>query len=271
MEHLSFPNESSEYRVARNKLLDAEIGLRRQIEEVAVMRRALPPGGEIAEDYVFERIGANQRPKKVRLSELFGDKPSILLYSFMYGPERDRPCPGCTHTLDAIDGSAPHAEQRLPIYVVAKSPLARLVEWARERGWRHLQLLSADGNNYSRDYFGDTSGFGPAMRAERGYEPGKNWDEPIYNVFRKDGATIRHFWGSELVFAPEEPGQNHRAGDLVDPVWGLLDMSPEGRGDFFPNLSYPAKVDSASVVSAEGEGPDTEELTGRLKTVREDA
>ena len=77
------------------------------------------------------------------------------------------------------------------------------------------------------------------MRAERGYEPGKNWDEPMYNVFRKDpDGTIRHFWGSELLYAPEEPGQHHRAGDLVDPVWGLLDMSPEGRGDFFPKLGY---------------------------------
>jgi predicted dithiol-disulfide oxidoreductase (DUF899 family) len=271
MEHLSYPNESEAYRAARNELLDAEIALRRQIEEVAAMRRALPPGGEVPEDYIFERIGANQRPEQVRLSELFGDKPSILLYSFMYGPERDRPCPGCTHTLDAIDGSAPHAEQRLPIYIVAKSPLARLVEWARERGWRHLNLLSAADSNYSRNYFGDTSGFGPAMRAERGYEAGKNWDEPMYNVFRKDGDIVRHFWGSELVFAPEEPGQNHRAGDLVDPLWGLLDMSPEGRGNFFPNLSYPGRADSASVVSAEGEGPDKEELAGREKTVREPA
>jgi len=271
MEHLSFPNESSEYRTARNALLDAEMELRRQLERVAEQRRALPPGGEVPEDYAFERIGANQRPEKVRLSELFDDKPSILLYSFMYGPERDRPCPGCTHTLDAIDGSSPHAEQRLPIYIVAKSPLARLVEWARERGWQNLNLLSAAGNNYSRDYFGDTSGVSPAMRAERGYEPGKNWDEPMYNVFRKDGSTIRHFWGSELVYAPEEPGQNHRAGDLVDPVWGLLDMSPEGRGDFFPNLSYPGKADTGSVVSAEGEGPDKEKLAGREKTMREPA
>jgi predicted dithiol-disulfide oxidoreductase (DUF899 family) len=271
MEHLSYPNESSAYRTARNALLDAEMELRRQLERVAVQRRALPSGGEVPEDYLFERIGANQRPEQVKLSELFGEHPSILLYSFMYGPERDRPCPGCTHTLDAIDGSAPHAEQRLPIYIVAKSPLARLVEWARERAWQNLQLLSTAGNNYSRDYFGDTSGFGPAMRAERGYEAGKNWDEPMYNVFRKDGDTVRHFWGSELVFAPEEQGQNHRAGDLVDPVWGLLDMSPEGRGTFFPNLSYPAKADSAAVVSAKGEGPDKEELAGRQKTVREDA
>jgi predicted dithiol-disulfide oxidoreductase (DUF899 family) len=271
MEHLSYPNESGEYRAARNELLDAEIALRRQIEEVAAMRRALPPGGEVPEDYVFERIGANHRPEKVRLSELFGDKPSILLYSFMYGPDRDRPCPGCTHMLDAIDGSAPHAEQRLPIYIVAKSPLARLVAWARERGWRYLQLLSTAGNSYDADYFGDTSKLPRAVRLQNKHAEGRDWDEPMFNVFRKEGGTVRHFWGSELVFAPEEPGQNHRAGDLVDPLWGLLDMTPEGRGTFFPNLSYLKRTDAASVFTFGGEGPDAEERVGREKLIKEEA
>jgi predicted dithiol-disulfide oxidoreductase (DUF899 family) len=146
---------------------------------------------------------------------------------------------GCTHTLDGLDGSVFHADHRFPIYVVAKSAAARLEALARRRCWPHLQLLSTAGNTYDHYYFGDTSKFGAEMRAARGYEPGKNWDEPMYNVFRKaaDGA-IRHFWGSEMLYAQEEPGQNHRAGDLVDPVWGLLDMSPEGRGDFFPKLDY---------------------------------
>lgn len=239
MERMSFPGESGEYRTARNALLDAEMELRRQLERVAAMRRALPSGGEPPEDYVFERIGAYERPETVRLSELFGDRPSILLYSFMYGPERDEPCNGCTHLLDGLDGSVRHTQDRFPVYVVAKSPIARLQAWARRRGWRHLTLLSTAGNSYSADYFGDTSKLGAAMRIERGYEPDKNWDEPMYNVFRRDaGGTIRHFWGSEILYAPEEPGQDARAGDLVDPVWGLLDMSPEGRGDFFPTLDY---------------------------------
>lgn len=238
---LSFPNESASYRAARNTLLDAEIALRRQIETVARMRRALPPGGVVPEDFVFERIGKDQRPEKIRLSELFGDHRSILIYSFMYGPERDLPCPGCTHMLDGLDGSVFHAEQRLPVYVAAKSPIARLEALARLRGWQHLTLLSTDGNAYAHHYFGDTSKFGPDMAGARGYEAGKSWDEPMFNVFRREAdGTIRHFWGNELVFAPEDPGQHHRAGDLVDPVWGLLDMGPEGRGDFFPNLNYEA-------------------------------
>jgi predicted dithiol-disulfide oxidoreductase (DUF899 family) len=170
---------------------------------------------------------------------LFGDHPSILLYSFMYGPERDEPCNGCTHTLDGWDGSVFHSDQRFPTYVVAKSPIARLEALARKRGWRHMKLLSTVGNDYSHHYFGDTSKFGPTMRTERGYEPARNWDQPMYNVFSKDAdGTVHHFWGNELLYVQEEPGQNHRAGDLVDPVWGLLDMSPEGRGDFFPALTY---------------------------------
>jgi predicted dithiol-disulfide oxidoreductase (DUF899 family) len=235
---MAFPNESADYRKARNALLDAEMELRRQLETVAAQRRALPPGGEVPQDYVFERIGEDQMPEKVRLSELFGEHPSILLYSFMYGPEREKPCPGCTHTLDCLDGAMRHVPQRMPLYIVAKSPIARLVAWAQLRGWNHLTLLSTAGSAYDADYFGDTSRHSQAMRAERGYAQDKNFDEPIYNVFARDGDTTRHFWGSEILYAPEEPGQHHRAGDLVDPVWGLLDMSPEGRGDFFPKVAY---------------------------------
>jgi predicted dithiol-disulfide oxidoreductase (DUF899 family) len=238
MQHLSFPNESKAYRAARAELLDDEIALRRQIEAVAAKRRALPPGGEVPEDYSFERIGVYQRPERVKLSDLFGDKPSIILQSFMFGAERDKPCNGCTHMLDAIDGSARHVGQRAPFYVVAKSPIARLEAWAKDRRWPHLTFLSDVDGRYSADYFGDTSKLGDAKRAEHGMKPGENWDETIFNVFRREGDTIRHVWASEMAYAPEDPGQHHRAGDLVDPLWGLLDMTPEGRGDWFPSLTY---------------------------------
>lgn len=238
MEHLSFPNESQAYRAARAALLDDEIALRHQIEAVAAKRRALPPGGEVPEDYEFERIGAWQRPACVKLSALFEGKPSVILYSFMFGAERDKPCNGCTHMLDAIDGSARHVGQRAPLYVVAKSPIARLEAWAKERRWPNLVFLSDVEGRYSADYFGDTSKISDAKRAERGMKPGENWDETIFNVFHKEGDTVRHVWASEMAYAPEDPGQHHRAGDLVDPLWGLLDMTPEGRGDWFPSLTY---------------------------------
>ena len=112
MEHLRYPNESTEYRAARNALLNDEIALRSQIEAVAAKRRALPLGGEVREDYVFERIGKNVTPEKVKMSELFGPHDTLVLYSFMYGPERELPCPGCTHLLDGLDGAARHIGQR---------------------------------------------------------------------------------------------------------------------------------------------------------------
>ena len=108
VQHIHFPNESPQYRRARNVLLKQEMELRRQVERVAAQRRALPPGGEIPEDYVFEAAGAGGKPKCVRLSELFAPgKDTLAIYSFMFGPERERPCPGCTHFL------VPHEAARL--------------------------------------------------------------------------------------------------------------------------------------------------------------
>jgi predicted dithiol-disulfide oxidoreductase (DUF899 family) len=159
LDHLHFPNESAEYRAARNALLHEEIALRAQIEAVAAKRRALPLGGELTEDYVFERIGKTCMPETVRMSELFGPHNTLILYSFMYGPERELPCPGCTHLLDGLDGAARHVGERAALYIVAKSPIARLAAWAHERGWEHLSLLSTAGNSYDADYFGDTSHF----------------------------------------------------------------------------------------------------------------
>lgn len=239
MTHLTFPNESAEYRKARNALLSEEVALRRHAEAVAAQRRALPPGGEVPENYRFERIGANGMPEIVAMSELFNRHRTLILYSFMYGPDRDAPCPMCTHLLDSINGGARHVGQRAALYIVAKSPIARLIAWARERGWAHLQLVSTAGNRYDADYFGDSSNVPPAIRQQRDPKGGPDWDETMFNVFRlDDSGRVRHFWGSELTWAPEDPEQHHRSGDAVNALWGLLDMTPEGRGQFMPRLAY---------------------------------
>jgi predicted dithiol-disulfide oxidoreductase (DUF899 family) len=238
MTRITYPNESAEYRKAREALLAEEVALRKRVEAVAAQRRALPPGGEVPEDYVFERIGDNGMPENAAMSKLFGPHPTLILYSFMYGPERDAPCPMCTHLLDSIEGGARHVGQRASLYVVAKSPIARLIAWARDRGWAHLQFLSTAGNSYDADYFGDSSKVPPEILERRGVKGGPIWDETMFNVFRLDNGTIRHFWGSDLTWAPCEPGQHHRSGDAVNALWGLLDMTPEGRGEFMPKLRY---------------------------------
>ncbi len=149
-----FPNESAEYRRARNSLLDAEITLRRQIEAVAAQRRALPPGGAVPEDYMFEE-GEDARP--IRMSELFAGKPTLIAYSFMYGPKMDHACPNCTSILDALDGETRHVTQRASLVVIAKSPIARIIGYAKQRGWRNLRLLSSALNSYNADYHGENA------------------------------------------------------------------------------------------------------------------
>jgi predicted dithiol-disulfide oxidoreductase (DUF899 family) len=222
---VSYPNETPAYRKAREKLLKAEMALRRQIEAVAAERRKLPQGGVVPEDYVFEEPADVVGMRRVKLSELFAPgKDTLVLYSFMYGPAMERPCPSCSSILDALDGNAVAIGQRVNLAVAAKSSLPRIMTFAKERGWRNLKFLSSAGNSYNRDYFGEG-------------EDGKQW--PMCNVFVKKGDTIRHFWGSELLGVPPEKGQNGRHVDYMWPLWNVWDTTPDGRGTtWYPKLSY---------------------------------
>jgi predicted dithiol-disulfide oxidoreductase (DUF899 family) len=223
-----FPGESKAYRSARDKLLRAEMDLRRQMEQVAVIRRKLPLGGPVPQDYEFEEGAADlddtQTVRRIRLSELFQPgKGTLIVYSYMYGPNMARPCPSCTSILDGLNGTAPHAAQRVNLVVVAKSPIGRIRDFARGRGWRNLWLLSSEGNSYNRDYRGETA-TGSQM--------------PSLNVFVKRGGKIHHVYNTELAFAPREKGQDPRHVDAIWPLWNLFDYTPEGRGDWYPKLSY---------------------------------
>ena len=233
LHHLTIPGESAEYRTARNRLLDEEMALRRQIESVAALRRSLPAGGAVTQDYLFDGDAG-----QLKLSDLF--KPgmdTLAIYSFMYGPEKKLPCTGCTHFLDGLEGMVQHITQRINLAVVAKSPLPRFLALARARGWRTLPLLSTHGNSYDRDYFGDSSGLPDAVLKQQKFKDGEAWDMPMLNVFHRRGKVIRHFWGSELLYVPAEPGQEYRHNDALDSLWNMLDLTPEGRGDFEPQLS----------------------------------
>ena len=223
-----FPGESPSYRAARNKLLDAEIEMRRATEAVAAQRRSLPLGGEIPENYSFQEVvpvAGGEEQRTVRISELFaGGMNSLIVYNFMYGPEMTRPCPLCTSIIDALDAEAPHVVQRANLAIVAKSPIKRIREFAAERGWRNARFLSSEGTTYNRDYQGENSA-------------GDQW--PALNVFVRRGEKIYHTYNTELFFAPAEPGQDGRHVDTIWPLWNLFDFTPEGRGEkWLPKLSY---------------------------------
>jgi predicted dithiol-disulfide oxidoreductase (DUF899 family) len=240
---IAFPGESQEYRAARDRLLAQEIELRRATEAVATARRELPPGGLVPEDYVFQGAQADGTPVDVRLSELFAPgKDSLAIYSFMFPrdpgdqrpgptsgqtarlPLEEGPCPSCVALLDQLDGAAEHASQHLNLAIVARAPVPRLVAFGEERGWRRLRLLSSAANTYNRDYHAET-----ADGAQR----------PMLTVFHRDGNSIRHFWSSELFYAPSDPGQDPRHVGTLEPVWNLFDLTPEGRPpDWDEQLSY---------------------------------
>ena len=240
---MTFPGESAEHRAARDRLLQREIELRRAMETVAEARRELPPGAVVPEDYVFQGAGVDGAPTDVRLSELFAPgRDSLVIYNFMFprhsGDDRpgppggqtallplaEGPCPSCTAMLDQLDGAAEHVTQQINLAVVAKSPLPRILTFAEERGWRRLRLLSSSGSNFKRDYHGETAE-GDQM--------------PMLNVFHRDGDVIRHFWSTELLYAPTDPGQDPRHVGTLEPLWNLFDLTPEGRPlDWEEQLSY---------------------------------
>ena len=129
---MTFPNESNEYRARRNELLKAEADLRQRVEDVARLRRELPQGGTVTEDYVFDALDENGTPIKRRMSELFADgKDTLFLYGFMYGPKMEQPCPSCSSIIDAFNGNARHIQENIAIAIVARSPIERIIEFAR--------------------------------------------------------------------------------------------------------------------------------------------
>ncbi len=214
------PNESAEYRAARAALLAEEIELRRHIERVAAQRRALPRGGSVNGDYRFE---TEEGPTD--FAGLFGDKETLAIYSYMFGPQRKRPCPMCTNLLDAWDGNAADIGQRISLVVVARSSLERLVDWKRERGWASLRLASDLNEAYSRDYLGVLPD---------GSEAG------TLSIFTRREGTIRHFWSNEISGSTADPGQDPRGtAETFAPLWNMLDCTPEGREpDWYPSLDY---------------------------------
>jgi predicted dithiol-disulfide oxidoreductase (DUF899 family) len=216
-----FPNESSEYRRGRNALLAEEIELRRHIERVAALRRALPPGGEIPEDYAFE--GQNGT---VRLSQLFGDKDTLVIYSMMFGPQRERACPMCTAMLTSWEGTSRNLRERVALAVTARSPIGRLLDFRKERGWKNLQIYSDNKGDYTRAYVSVDDG-----------------DVPGLAVFTRTNGTIRHYWSGEISGAMADPGQDPRGAPDVDPLWTILDLTPAGRGEtWYPKLEYSSLI-----------------------------
>ena len=212
-----FPNESAEYRAARNRLLAEEIELRRHLEQVAAQRRALPTGGEIPKDF-----GMVSEAGPIRFSSLFGDKDTLMVYSMMFGPQRKAACPSCTSFLHSWNGTAINLRERIALAVTARSPIDRLVEFKKRRGLTNLPFISDMSGDYTRAYVNK-----------------EDADVPGYSVFTRRNGSVFHFYSGEMSGAMADPGQDPRGAPDLDLLWQLLDLTPEGRGiDWYPKLDY---------------------------------
>jgi predicted dithiol-disulfide oxidoreductase (DUF899 family) len=240
---MTFPNETPEYRAARDALLQHEIALRRHMEAVAAELRELPQGGAVPQDYVFDAIGSHGEPEQVKMSELFRGGDTLMVYHYMFprdsrdersGPTRGAlaqvpleqgPCPSCTAMVDMWEGTMPHFEGLGGnLVIVAKAPIDRVAAFARDKGWKNARLLSASGNSFRRDYGGDGPDGEPV---------------PIMTVFKRDAdGTIRLHWASELIHEPSDPGQDMRHLGTIEPLWTLFDLTPGGRPQADEQIEY---------------------------------
>src|SRR5215211_1623196 len=152
MSELRYPNESQAYRDARDALLKDEQELVEKVKAVAEKLRKLPPGGALKEDYVFEWANDDKVGQGVKFSELFGNKPTLLLYSWMVGPNWDKPCPSCTSLMDGFDRAWYSVAQDAAFAAIAKAPAEKINAWAKERGWSQIPLLSGFQSPYQADY-----------------------------------------------------------------------------------------------------------------------
>jgi predicted dithiol-disulfide oxidoreductase (DUF899 family) len=205
MGELRYPNESKAYRDARDALLKDEKDLADKTKAVAAKRRQLPDGGQLKEDYVFQWANDGKVGQRVNFSELFGGKHSLLLYSFMFGPNWDKPCPSCTSLMDGFDRAWYSVSRDTAFAAIAKAPAEKINAWAKERGWSQIPLLSGYESPFQKDYKcqGETD----------------DMQQAAMHAFRKRDGKIFHFWSAESGV------------DTVWPYWNLMDFTPEGRPD----------------------------------------
>ena len=222
----NLPNESEEYLSKREELRRAEIELRHQRERVAELRRQLPQGPAV-QDYVFEevpaRLDAGDSPiRTVRLSQLFtAPDRSVVLYHLMFGKRQTKPCPMCTAWIDGFNAVAHHLAQNLDLAIVAAADPVSLRSHARTRGWNRLRLLSAGSSTFKYDF---------------GSEDKEGNQDSTISVFTRDNdGTIRHSYTGHPWLAQDI---KERGIDELTPIWNVMDLTRQGRGEFYAKLEY---------------------------------
>ena len=220
MDGFALPGASVAYRQKRQQLLEAEIALRDQREKVAELRRGLDDAGDMpAVDYTFSEY-VDGAVRDIPMADLFGDKDTLAVVHYMWNPKDEKPCPMCSLCADGYAISQRHIRQRTAFVVAAKQKADIFARFAEGRGWGDLRIVSTGGTSFNTDF---------------GMEEADGSQRPGVSIFTKNqDGTVRHFYTGGAVMGPDQ----YRGMDLLMPVWNFFDLLPQGRGDFFPQLSY---------------------------------
>lgn len=219
MTRFALDHASDAYKQARTRLLEAETALRDQVETVAALRRDLPEDTPVAEDYAFTEI-VDGAPRTVHLSDLFGDRETLMIVHYMWAPKNERPCPMCSLWTDSYNAVQKHLQQRTSFAVAAKKDAETLSAFAQQKGWTDTRFVSTGGTSFNRDF---------------GMEDADENQDPGVSVFTRDrDGTIRHFYTISAIMGPD----SYRGMDLTSPVWNYFDLLPQGRGDFMAKFAY---------------------------------
>jgi predicted dithiol-disulfide oxidoreductase (DUF899 family) len=200
-----------EWREARLALLEREKELTRMSDELARQRLELP-WVAVEKDYRFETDAGS-----ATLADLFDGRSQLLVYHFMFGPDWDEGCVSCSLTADHFDVPDVHLHQRdITFTAISRAPLAKLNAYKRRMGWK-FPWASSYGSDFNYDYGVSFDGPGEYnyRHVEDPYE-----ELPGFSAFALEDGVVYHTYSSY-----------GRGGDVLMPIYQLLDRAPYGRNE----------------------------------------
>jgi predicted dithiol-disulfide oxidoreductase (DUF899 family) len=220
MQHMIVCRE--EWTAARKALLAKEKEFTRLRDKLSAERRELP-WVKVDKDYLFETLDGRKS-----LADLFGGCSQLIIYHFMFGPDWEEGCPGCSFLADHIDGANLHLPHHdVSVVVVSRAPPEKLEAYRRRMGW-HFPWVSSLKSDFNSDY--------QVSFTKRDLARG----ETYYNYERREEQTEGEAPGISVFYKDERGEIFHtyssygRGGDLLIGAYNYLDLTPMGRNETGP-------------------------------------
>jgi predicted dithiol-disulfide oxidoreductase (DUF899 family) len=207
-----------EWLLERKALLGREKELTRLYDQICAERRALP-WVKIGKNYMFD--GPDGR---VTLGDLFDGRNQLMVYHFMFGPDWDEGCPGCSFFADHVDGARQHFENAdLSFAAVSRAPWEKIAPFKERMGW-NFPWVSSFGSDFNYDFH---VSFTPEQIANK---------DVVYNFERSD-ETMDELPGGSVFFKNTAGEILHtyssygRGGESLIGAFQFLDLVPKGRNE----------------------------------------